>query len=71
MAQSRVESTCEINNYGRYIDQFPPNIIKPIRHMKGSTKNMLTENVYYIKRNMYIYIYIYMGGVICKPRVHR
>ena len=31
MAQNRAESTWEINNYGKYINQFLPNIIKSIR----------------------------------------
>ena len=40
MAQSRRESTWEINNYGRYINQFPPNIIKSIRQYERINKNM-------------------------------
>ena len=30
-AQRWVESTWEINNYGRFINQFAPNIIRSIR----------------------------------------
>ena len=30
MTQSRAESTWNIDNYGKYINQFPPNTIKAI-----------------------------------------
>ena len=38
MAQSRAEYTWEINNYGRFINQFSPNIKNQYGNTKGSTK---------------------------------
>ena len=38
MAQSQAESTWEINNYGRYINQFLPNIIKLIQQYERINK---------------------------------
>ena len=53
MAQSRAENTKEKNNYGRYINQFPPNIIKSIRQYERINKKYVDQNVYYVQRNMY------------------
>ena len=71
MAQSRAESTWEINNYGRYINQFPPNIIKSTRQYERNNKKyvdkkfLLCSTKYvlmkkYCQYNIYIYIYIYI-----------
>ena len=60
MAQSRAESTWEINNYGRYINQFPPNVIKSTRKNKRINKKICRQKIYYVQRNIYIYIYIYI-----------
>ena len=38
MAQSWAESTWEINNYGKYINQFPPNTKNQYGNKKGSTR---------------------------------
>ena len=38
MAQIWAESTGEITNYGRFIKQFPPNIIKSIQQFKSINK---------------------------------
>ena len=38
MAQSWAESTWEITNYGRFINQFPPNIIRSIRQFERINK---------------------------------
>ena len=59
MVQSWAESIWEINNYGRFIKQFLPNIIRSIRQFERIKKYMLTINVYYVQSNIYIYIYIY------------
>ena len=70
MAQSWAESTWEINNYGRYINQFPPNIIKSIRQYEKINKKIWRQkmsimfNEICINEEMqpkyaYIYIYIY------------
>ena len=40
MAQSRAESTWEINYYGKYINQFPPNIIWSIRQYERINKKI-------------------------------
>ena len=38
MAQSWAGSTWEISNYGRFINQFPPNIIRSIRQFEKINK---------------------------------
>ena len=53
MAQNQAESIWEINNYGRYINQFPPNIIKSIRHYERINKKYVDKNVYYFQSNLY------------------
>ena len=40
MAQSRAKSTRDTNNYGQYINQFPPNMIKVIREFKRIQKKI-------------------------------
>ena len=45
MAQSRAESTWEINNYGRYINQFLPNIIKSIRQYQSINKEKCRQKM--------------------------
>ena len=58
MAQSLAESTWEITNYGRIINQFPPNIIRSIQQFERINKKYVDKNVYYVQSNIYIYIYI-------------
>ena len=63
MAQSRTESTWEINNYGKYINQFPPNIIKSIRQYERINKKMCRQKMSIMFNEIcidYIYIYIYI-----------
>ena len=55
IAQSCAESTWEIINYGRFINQFPPNIIRSIRQFETSNKYINT-----IYKSTYIYIYMYI-----------
>ena len=52
MAQSWAESTWEITNYGRIINQFSTNIIRSIRQFKRINKK-------YVDKKNQIYIYIY------------
>ena len=40
MAQSWAESTQEITNYRRFINQFPPNIIRSIRQFERINKKI-------------------------------
>ena len=40
IAQSRTESTRNIYNYGKYINQFPPNTIKQYSNTNVSEENM-------------------------------
>ena len=40
MAQSRAESTRDTYNYGQYINQFPPNMIKVIREFERIQKKI-------------------------------
>ena len=53
MAQSQAESTREIKNYGRYINQFTPNIIISTRQYERINKKYVDKNVYYVQRNIY------------------
>ena len=43
MAQSRTESTRDIYNYGKYINQFPPNTIKAIRQSERIQKKICRQ----------------------------
>ena len=60
MAQSRTESTWEINNYGKYINQFPPNTIKSIRQYERINKKICRQKMSIIFNEICIYIYIYI-----------
>ena len=60
MAQSWAESTWEITNYGRFIKQFPPNIIRSIRQFEKINKKYVGKKcLLYSIKYIYIYIYIY------------
>ena len=70
MAQSQAESTLEINKHVRYINQFPPTIIKSIRQYERINKkicrqkmsimfNEICINKEILPKYAYIYIYIY------------
>ena len=70
MAQSQVESTWDIHNYGKYINQFSPNTIKSIRQYERINKKICQQkmsimfNEIFINEKMlpiYIYIYIYIN----------
>ena len=61
----RAESTWEKNNYGRFINQFPLNIIKSIRQYERINKKIYRPKmsimfVKYVLILIYIYIYIYI-----------
>ena len=60
MAPSRVESTWEITNYGRFINQFQPNIIRSIRQFERINKKICRRKMSLIFNEIYIYIYIYI-----------
>ena len=45
MALGWAESTWEITNYGRSINQFPPNIIKSIRQFKRINKKYVDKKM--------------------------
>ena len=64
-------STWEITNFGRFINQFSPNIIRSTRQFKGISKKVFTQkmsiifnqiciNEEMLPRNTCIYIYIYI-----------
>ena len=72
MAQNRTESTWEIINYGKYINEFPPHTTKSIRQNKRINKKICRQkmsimfNEICINEEMlpkythtHIYIYIY------------
>ena len=66
MAQTRTGSTWEINNYGRYINQFPSNIIKLIWQFERINKKICRQkmsimfNQICINEEMLLKYYIYM-----------
>ena len=55
MAQGWAESTWEITNNGRFINQFLPDIIRSIRQLERITKKSVDKkkNVYNVQSNMY------------------
>ena len=61
---SRAESTWEINNYGKDINQFPTNTIKSIWQYERINKKICRQKMSIIFNkifiNIYIYIYIYI-----------
>ena len=65
MAQSWTESTWEITNYGRFINQFPPNIIRSIRLFERINKKICWQKISIIFNQIYIYIYIYIYLCVC------
>ena len=52
----------EINNYGKYINQFPPNTIKSIRQYERINKKICWQkmSIMFNENCMRIYIYIYI-----------
>ena len=60
MAQSRAESTREINDYGKYINQFPLNTIKSIRLYERISKKICRQKIFIMFNEICIYIYIYI-----------
>ena len=75
MAQSRAEDTWEINNYGKYINQFPPNTIKSIPQYERINKKICRQKMSimfneicineemlpkYTHTHTHTYIYIYI-----------
>ena len=59
-ARGWAESICEITNYGRFINQFPPNIIRSIRQFEEINKKYIDKKMYVMFKYIYIYIYIYI-----------
>ena len=64
---SQAESTWEITNYGRFINQFPPNIIRSIRQFERINEKMCKQKMSIMFNEIYlndemlpIYIYIYI-----------
>ena len=53
MAQSWAESTWEITNYGRFINQFPQYIIRSLQQFERINKKYVDKNVYYLQSNIY------------------
>ena len=45
MALRRAESTWEIDNHGKYINQFPPNIIKSIQQYERINKKICRQKI--------------------------
>ena len=66
MAQSWAESTWEITNHGRFINQFPPNIIRSIRQFEKINKKIYRQKMSIMFNQIPppIYIYIYIVTVL-------
>ena len=64
MAQSRAESTWDIYNYGKYINQFPPNTMKAIRQYERINKKICRQKMSIMFNEIFIYIYIYIYIVL-------
>ena len=64
MAQNQAESICEINNYGKYINQLPPNTIKSIQYERIN-KKICRQKMSIIFHEICIYIYIYIYVCVC------
>ena len=60
VAQSRAESTWDIYNYGKYINQFLPNTIKSIRQYERINKKICL-----LCSTEYTCIYIYICVCVC------
>ena len=69
MAQSRTESTWDIYNYEKYINQFPPNTIKAIRQYERINQKICRQKMSIMFNEIcvciYIYIYIYIYLCVC------
>ena len=61
MAQSWAESTWEITNYGRFINQFPPNIIRSIRQFERINKKYVDKKCLLCSIK---YVYVCVWGVL-------
>ena len=60
MAQNQTESTWEINNYGKYIHQFPPNTIKSIRQYERINKKICRQKMSIIFNEICICIHTHI-----------
>ena len=60
MAQSRAESTRDTYNYGLYLNQFPPNMIKVIREFEQIQKKICRHKMSIMFNEICIYKYIYI-----------
>ena len=54
MAQGRAENTWDIYNYGKYINQFPPNTIKVIRQYERINNKICTQKMSIMCNKIYI-----------------
>ena len=61
MAQSRAGSTWDINNYGKYIHQFPPNTIKSIRQYERINKKICRQKMSIMFNEICVYISAYLN----------
>ena len=75
MAQNWAENTREITNYGRFINQFPPNIIRSIGQFERINKkickqkisimfNQICINEEMLPKYIYKYMYYYLHKYI-------
>ena len=71
-SRNLIESTWEITNYGRFINQFPSNIIRSIRQFERINKKICRQKMPFMFNEIcineemlpiYIYIYIYIYRV--------
>ena len=64
MTQSLLESSWDIYNYGKYINQFTPYMIKQYGNINGSTRKYV-DRKYLLSSTKFVYIYIYIYVCVC------
>ena len=55
-AQSQAESTWDINNCGKYFNQFPPKTIKSIRQYERINKKICRQKIFIMFNKICLYI---------------
>ena len=71
IAQDRAEITREIIYHGRFINQFPTDIIKSIRQLERINKKYVHKNIYNVKSNIHmcvcvcVCVCVYVNVCVC------
>ena len=68
MAQDRAKSSRESINYGRFINEFPPDTIKSMRWLERTNTKRSKQRISILCNQIYIYIYIYIRFFFFKKK---